>query len=479
MELKWVQISYKTFRKWAIFLLFPLILVAASWFLLKPSGEAQAQDLIEEASVALREATTTAHRTRDPQDMNHLTQAAQAMEQAKNLHIENDYQGSMTASRQVIAQAHKILERNRNVDNFNAKVRFDELIGEVLVKRADTSEYLPADKNMTLDQGDMIKTSPRSSCRLVFYDNMITVIQPESLVTIKDAFDNRTAKENFINLRLETGQITLKSTEMTDKAKPSVLTRSGSAMVYHSSQVEVDYSALQRLTELSVYRGKATAATGSRTMDVRENQRVSFSDDRTMGNLVDLPPPPVLLRPDNFEKYDVNPQGTATVLLGWRAVDPTASYHVELSPNILFTEWAVDEKRYFRNQIEFPQLTSGVYFWRVASIDSNNVEGAPSEVRQFQIGKELISDVRTIDTKPPNLSIKSVSVHGYYVIITGKTEKTASVTVDGQKAVLDGHTGEFNFTANMPGVGIHRIQVVAEDPAGNRTVRQVPVEIQD
>jgi len=479
MEVKWIQVSYKKMRRWFLFLLVPLGLLAGAWYLLHSSGESEVDAQIRKATLTYRRASEIARVSKDPQDKTLIEQAVQDLEKAKTLKIENDYEGALTAARTAEAAADKVVKRNKRPDVARAKIRFDELIGEVMVKKFDTLDYVRATKTMALDAGDMVKTSPRSSCRLVFFDGMVTVIRPESLVTIKDAFDNRAPKDNFVNLRLDTGHLTMNSSPVSAKAKPSVLTRSGSAMVFHSSQVAVEYSALKSETELSVYEGKATAASGARTVDLHRNQRVILGDDRSLSGLIDLPDPPRLLTPSNFEKIEENPAGSTSVVLGWESIDPTASYHIELSPNILFTEWIHEDERYFRNQIEYGNLTGGVYFWRVSSIDADTVEGAPSEVYQFQIGKELISKVKAVDTKPPTLKIDEVSISGYIVIITGKTERTASVQVEGQKAISDPATGAFSFVASMPSAGVHTILVVATDPAGNRTHEELQVEIKD
>ena len=472
----------RNLRRLFIFLLFPVVLVGIAYLLLKPSGETRAQDKIRDVSVTILQAEEFAKQTNDQQDKHNVGRARETLDRARSLIIENSYSEAIETATKAEGFARLVLDRGRRSnsdDDTTTKVRFDELIGDVQFRRADDTDYTSATKKTILDVGDVVKTSPKASCRLVFYDGMITVVGPASLITIKDAYANRSPSENFINLRLETGELTLKSTEIAGKAKPSVLTKSGSAMVYHSSQIAVEYSAIQSATELSVYQGRATAAAGTRSVDLSENQRVLFSDDLSMGELVDLPPPPKLVRPTNFSEIQEGEGGTTQVILGWTAIDPTASYHIELSPNILFTEWIHEDQRYFRNQIDFPNLPPGVYFWRVASVDSSNVEGAPSNVWQFQVGKELITSARAVDNRPPKLTIDEISVHGYLVIISGKTEKTATVQVDGQKAILDINTGEFNYTANMKKDGVHKINIVATDPAGNRTLEERFVEIKD
>ncbi len=466
-------------RRLLLFLLFPLVLIAAAWVLLRPSGESAAEEKIRDVSVTILRAEEMVKQSNDVQDKHNVGRARETLDRARNLVIENNYKQAVESAVKAEGFARLVLDRGKQAEPSKVKVRFDEIVGDVQFRRSEDTDYVSANKATVLDVGDVVRTSPRSSCRLVFYDGMVTVVGPASLLTIKDAYEDRGPENSFINLRLETGELTMKSSELSDKAKPSILTKSGSAMVFHSSQIAVEYSAIQAATELSVYQGRATAASGTRTVDLHDNQRVVFSDELALGELVDLPPPPKLARPSNYAEIDEGETGATPVVLGWSAIDPTASYHIELSPNILFTEWIHEDQRYFRNQIEYPNLPPGVYFWRVASIDSDNVEGAPSNVWQFQIGKELITSARSVDNKPPVLSINDVSIHGYLVIITGRTEKTATVQVDGQKAILDINNGTFSYTANMKKAGIHKINIIAMDPAGNRSHVEKLVEIKD
>ncbi|MCB1050579.1 MAG: hypothetical protein KDC71_08250 [Acidobacteria bacterium] len=477
MEVKWIQVSFKTIRKWALFIILCASLVLGVLYWTRPQGSEEAKNSIAEANAQLREAAEMVHQTQNPQDATFLEMASDALEGAKTAIIENDFQTAIVQSRRSVDFSKKIMDRHKEGAEGSGLVRFDEIIGDVQVRRAEAKNYEPANKKMLLAVGDVIKTSPRSSCRVIFQDGMTTIVSPNSLVTIKES-DLPENPSNFVNLRLDTGTLTLRSSELTNKNKPSILTKSGSAMVYHSSEVAVTYSAIQSNTALSVYDGRATAATGTKTQDVLKNQMVIFGDDQSLGNLRDLPPAPKLVRPENFSKVEIQGQEVA-VTLGWTAVDPTASYHVELSPNILFTEWIHENEKYFRNQIEYANLKPGVYFWRVSSINNENLEGAPSDTWQFQIGEALVSEMRTVDNKPPKLEVDKVSVHGFIVIITGRTEKTATVQVDGERAIMDLETGKFNFTASMDGQGIHKIHVVATDPAGNRTHKEVSVNIKE
>jgi hypothetical protein len=307
---------------------------------------------------------------------------------------------------------------------------------------------------------------------------MVTIIRPNSLVTIRDTVKGRQDPNGFVNLRLDTGRLTFKSAFQQSK-KATVGTKAGEAKAFDQSEVFISYSALEISTDVSVYQGKALAVAGDLSREVRVNQMVTMKDDQSLSELVDLPSAPKLVRPDNFKKYQVEPGDKLPILMGWESEKGISSYHVELSPNILFTEHNYENNRYFRNQIEITNLTEGVYFWRISCIDSKNLEGPPSDVFQFQIGKELISSMVAVDNKPPFLKLTDISVYGYTVLITGRTEKSATVTVNGKSAILDTTTGTFSFAMNMPSAGVHLISIVSKDNAGNKTTRERSVLIDE
>ena len=479
MEVKWIQLPVAHLKKWLIFLIIPVVVAIAVILWSRPSGQTDATEKLREASREHMQAKLAYLQSRNPQDMENLKQAEQFLNLASNHMTENEFQLALENAIESIKFSKKIA-REPKVDAMNVPgaVKFDELIGKVLVKPAGSQEYIQATKNILLSPGDRIQTGQHASCRLYFQDGMVTVIRPNSLITIRDTVKGRQDPTGFVNLQLDTGKLTFKSAfQQNNKAR--VGTKAGEAKAFDESEVYVSFSALETSTDVSVYQGKAIAKAGDISKEVRVNQMITMKDDQSLGDLVDLPLPPTLIRPDNFKKFELEPGDELPILLGWETPESSSSYHVELSPNILFTEHNYENNRYFRNQIEFTNLTEGVYFWRVSCIDSKNIEGRPSDVFQFQIGQELISKMVAVDTRPPQLKVTDISVYGYTVLVSGKTERSAKVFVNGKLAILDGTTGAFNFAMNMPSAGVHQITIVAKDPAGNKSSEERSVLIDE
>ena len=193
------------------------------------------------------------------------------------------------------------------------------------------------------------------------------------------------------------------------------------------------------------------------------------------------PQAPELLAPPDNAIIECGKRKVGNVTLQWQGKEDDAAYHAQLSEDMEFTVWIHDQKPVLGTEMEYPDLPPGNYFWRISSIDENHVEGPPSQVRKFVVQASQSDDVPApeIDTTPPRLKLEKPSVHGRFVIVTGTTEKTASVWVNGQITVLDTNTGKFVYVASMTSDGIHSIHVLVRDAAGNPSRESLLVEIKE
>jgi hypothetical protein len=79
---------------------------------------------------------------------------------------------------------------------------------------------------------------------------------------------------------------------------------------------------------------------------------------------------------------------------------------------------------------------------------------------------------------PPDLVVFRPQVIGTTVIVSGKTEPGAKVTVNGEEADVDA-TGVFRKVINLPGGGVKPITIRAVGSSGLETLRKESVLVQD
>ena len=133
----------------------------------------------------------------------------------------------------------------------------------------------------------------------------------------------------------------------------------------------------------------------------------------------------------------------AVTLLVWRPIPQAASYHVMLDFSVHFNRPLVDRKGIKDSTVELRGLDTGRYYWRVAAVDKDDVEGDFSNFSQFSVTRPSAGGAG--GGPPPPLILEPLDVRTNIVQVKGRTEPGATVTVNGQRVEVqeDGSFNEF------------------------------------
>ena len=132
----------------------------------------------------------------------------------------------------------------------------------------------------------------------------------------------------------------------------------------------------------------------------------------------------------------------------------------------------VRSRRFRRSRCSI--LAKGSFFWRVGSVTGRNLASDWSPVRRFRV---VSGSAGARDKRPPDLVLERSKVIGNLVMVSGRTDPGALVTVNGEAVDTD-KTGAFRKMITMGSDGLSTIVVKSSDGAGNETVRQEKVLIQ-
>ncbi len=172
--------------------------------------------------------------------------------------------------------------------------------------------------------------------------------------------------------------------------------------------------------------------------------------------------PPELISPVNgtalFFRSDQN-----DVTLEWNEVSDASAYWLEISADRAFKKTILNQKGLRQTVFrENQQLKDGMYYWRVAAVNSNGFPGISSRVRFFRIIN---------DNSPPYLVIHSPRPEDITaenpVKVIGEAEQDAAVFFDG-KPVEISEDGIFRFDFPLT-KGENEVKIQAKDKAGNVT----------
>jgi hypothetical protein len=178
-----------------------------------------------------------------------------------------------------------------------------------------------------------------------------------------------------------------------------------------------------------------------------------------------LPASPSLLDPADSRVF-VAAGASPEVALRWGQVAGAGHYRLQLARTALFSSLVLDKPDIRATSVRLPGVGEGTWYWRVAAVDAAGMPGGFSEIRRFKVegAHERAADDRT----PPPLSIAEFLPSGHLLIINGRTEPGALLTVEGQSVdVYD--DGTFTAIIRMKHEGQNDISITSQDAAGNET----------
>ncbi|MDE2491561.1 MAG: LysM peptidoglycan-binding domain-containing protein [Elusimicrobia bacterium] len=352
------------------------------------------------------------------------------------------------------------------------------VVNRVLYRRRDTADWRTTRLKMQLYEGDALRTLDESKARVIFLNQELLNLDPNSMAVIKPVDD----KDADVILRA--GSVFAgRARVVTASARVTPRTRD----TRYAASVLADLS-----TKVEVYRGEAAVdAQGSR-VDVPAGMQTTVQPGLAPEPPRPLDNPPMLAeRAQEFESAKLVGGGAAphpeAALpapvaesdassvrgdLGALSVGvPILGYHVQAATDRGFAH-VVFSRKYDSDQTFTPAgtgLKKGAYWWRVAVIDLLGTEGPYSEPHYYSIGGAArgarIDIARAATIVSPSdgdyVDDDSVRVVG---ILHGDG---LSVRVQGRAARVD---GDGNFVAKVPlKVGANVIEVVVSDGRGDQT----------
>ena len=139
----------------------------------------------------------------------------------------------------------------------------------------------------------------------------------------------------------------------------------------------------------------------------------------------------------------------ATTLFVWKPVPNAASYHLMLDYSPYFNRPLVDRAGIKENSVELRGLDTGKYYWRVAAVDKDGVEGRS---RTSRASRHPPRAGPPEAGPPPLLAISTARRAHEHPAGEGPHRAGATVTVNGQRVDVqsDGTFNEF-ITLEKPG----------------------------
>jgi FecR protein len=474
-QLDWYYISRHTLTKViAGFVILAGLVAGGTWlffYLRDDSAVQKANAAILEAEKALTDVRAMPDVTRYAEE---IAQIDKLINDARSAFTTGDNSGA--TRRAVDAQS---LARNLVGGKVSkADANIVDFAGDVKIQRANQTTWQPPKTNVGLRDGDFIKTGPNGTAEVMSADGTLYRIKPETLFEVHAtkslASGDKQSEAKFIvgNVDINTGE----------GGSSRVLTDAAQADIKGNSSVGMDSEGGK--TGVSTFKGSTVLSNKSgQSVTLGERERaVATKDGGGISAKVKLPESPAPLLPEDNTLFDFKKR--EPIALRWAAIKDARGYVLQIAHSRLFVPDSIvtDDPHRLQPEALINVTEEGSFYWRVKALGKTNVESEWSPVRRFKVlagGQAQVA--RAGEKVAPDLVIQRPQVIGNQVIIQGRTEPGAAVTVGssaGTEPADPDINGNFRKIITL-GDGFNQIKVRAVNSAGLETIRTENVIIQN
>jgi hypothetical protein len=467
-NIDWYVFSYRRLGRWVFMLL--LLGAGGVWgyYLYRRSHESpqvRAERQIAQAESSLDSAQKSPDAEKFAATLN---QARERLNDARSFFQQVKYDQSYEQAIESESLSRRAVGRvNTDV---TGDATFVALDGEVTLQRAGRAAWEEARLRQALFDGDFVKTGRNGSAEIMFFDGTLFQLRPDSLFEVK--LGQKADREKASSVEMVSGQIQV----YTSNSPSSVKTKSVTAEIQRGSQIGMTVDA-EKNTEVSNFRGTAVLRTEKESVVLSERERVTATAaSQSLGAKIVLPEAPSPIDPADNRIFDL--KSTKEVGLRWSPVKDADHYRLQVSRSRLFipdaTPLDLPDRRGTTTAIR--PHDEGSYYWRVATVTRAGLSSDFSGYRRFRIVADA-SKLGVPSGAPPAVTLDKPYQMSNIFIITGRTDPSASVSVQGQRADVEPN-GTFKATITIDREGFTDIIVKASDAAGRETVKKIPVKVE-
>src|SRR5579864_3927945 len=157
------------------------------------------------------------------------------------------------------------------------QARFVNLDGKVEVKKVNSVNWETADYRVTLDKGDLVRTSGDGAARITFVDGTTYTVKNDSFVTVEQNSIDRD-RATSVAVHISTGAVDLATgTWESPNSKAEVSFANARASLRENSRAAVRSDSSGNDNQITVSAGAANMQVGDQHIEIGKWERVTFA----------------------------------------------------------------------------------------------------------------------------------------------------------------------------------------------------------
>jgi hypothetical protein len=350
--------------------------------------------------------------------------------------------------------------------------RFTIVEGRVRVKPNAVEIWKDAVLQDLLHVGDVVQTERGAGAAIAFHTGSTLNVKSNSIVYLGGSAELSTAA-----WRVESGNVNFSVGDQTTEIVTPNLTTTAERHTRGSIDVGEGGE-----TGVKVFRGQAEVVTRrGRSIALGENEAVQIDAQGEAGEKQALPPAPRLLAPEIRATLPFAALPEATAELSWEEVINGDTYHVALDYNVAQAELllaaTLDVPGIRGTSHALRGLDPGRYFWRVAAVNEQGLEGEFSRVSFFSV--EPLPEATPVLVPEPALDVPFLTLAAVVEVapgilhVRGRAAPGSDVTLDGFPVKLL-RDGSFSEHVRRTGRGEVTVRATSADGQFAEQTRPVP-----
>lgn len=342
------------------------------------------------------------------------------------------------------------------------EAHFVNIDGTVRVKKAQSLQWISADYNTNLENGDYIQTGGDGVARIIFADGTNYMLKPDSLIVVEESREDPVTKATRVAVQVSSGAVDLSTGKFEVPGSTSrVSFENATANLAEDSRAMLRNDPRKDVHELTVEQGQASVTRGSTTVQLGQYDQATFNRDKPGLTRLKVISPPSLEDPPNMALTMTKDPKAANLDFSWSQVPGAVAYRLQISPSGMFSNLVVDRSVAGRTSARVTGLEEGTYYWVVSSIDAKGGESQPSANNRFSLVQQVEAGSQVF------LEVTGIVQHGRVLEVVGRTEPGSTVIINNEQVFSIAADGTFrHFTSPLAKTGANQITITAQNRKG-------------